>query len=130
MTITKSPSMYHLNCITNSVTFLYRLIHVTDWLPTLYSAAGGVVKDLGPIDGIDQWNNIKVQGPSKRTEMLYNSNPHGTQRSPTGSAIRYPSLYRVQCGMNIPTLPQVRRHETNCGRARPRLYCAAWRTFR
>ena len=67
---------------------LYRLIHVTDWLPTLYSAAGGNVKDLGHLDGIDQWRAIKLQGPSMRTEMLYNSNPLGTQ-SPTGSAIRY-----------------------------------------
>ena len=61
---------------------------MTDWLPTLYSAAGGNVKDLGYLDGIDQWSALKFQGPSKRTEMLYNSNPMGTQ-SPTGSAIRY-----------------------------------------
>lgn len=31
------------------------LVHITDWLPTLYSAAGGDLKDLGKIDGIDQW---------------------------------------------------------------------------
>ena len=68
--------------------FSSRLIHVTDWLPTLYSAAGGNVRDLGPIDGIDQWEALTLQGPSKRIEMLYNSNPQGTQ-SPTGSAIRF-----------------------------------------
>ena len=65
-----------------------RLIHVTDWLPTLYSAAGGNVQDLGPIDGIDQWDALTLQEPSKRIEMLYNSNPQGTQ-SPTGSSIRF-----------------------------------------
>ena len=73
----------------------YRLIHVTDWLPTLYSAAGGNVKDLGYLDGIDQWSALKFQGPSNRTEMLYNSNPMGTQ-SPTGSAIRYFQLNQLR----------------------------------
>ena len=67
------------------------LIHVTDWLPTLYSAAGGDIKDLGLIDGIDQWNNLKMLGPSSRKEMLYNSNPTGNAppRAPTGSALRH-----------------------------------------
>ena len=64
------------------------MIHVTDWFPTLYSAAGGNVADLGPIDGIDQWDALARQEPSRRTEMLYNSNPLGTQ-SPTGTAIRF-----------------------------------------
>lgn len=32
------------------------LFHVTDWMPTLISAAGGNVSN--PIDGIDQWNAI------------------------------------------------------------------------
>lgn len=32
-----------------------QLVHITDWLPTLYSAAGGNLKDLGNIDGVDQW---------------------------------------------------------------------------
>ena len=32
-----------------------QLIHITDWLPTLYSAAGGNLRDLGDIDGVDQW---------------------------------------------------------------------------
>ena len=44
--------------------------------------------DLGPIDGIDQWDALVLQEPSRRTEMLYNSNPTGTQ-SPSGSAIRF-----------------------------------------
>ena len=105
------------------INFTNRLIHVTDWFPTLYSAAGGNVKDLGHLDGIDQWDTLKVQGPSRRTEMLYNSNPLGTQ-SPTGSAIRY--LIIVIVTSNILTvLPQVRRHEADNGRARPGSYCGA-----
>ena len=65
---------------------------MTDWLPTFYSAAGGNVQDLGPIDGINQWNNLKVLGTSSRKEMLYNSNPNGHAdiwRAPTGSALRW-----------------------------------------
>ena len=61
---------------------------MTDWLPTLYSAAGGNVQDLGPIDGIDQWNSLKTYGPSRRKEMLYHSNSSESARPPTGSALR------------------------------------------
>ena len=67
------------------------MIHVTDWFPTLYSAAGGNATDLGEIDGIDQWDALLQLGPSKRKEMLYNCNPMGTQ-SPTGCALRYESF--------------------------------------
>ena len=67
---------------------------MTDWFPTLYSAAGGDVADLGVIDGIDQWDALVQQGPSKREEMLYNCNPQGTQ-SPTGCAMRYVSVLHL-----------------------------------
>ena len=52
------------------------------------------MEDLGPIDGIDQWDTLTRQEPSKRTEMLYNSNPQGKQ-SPTGSAIRFGDMKLV-----------------------------------
>ena len=62
---------------------------MTDWLPTFYSAAGGNVQDLGPIDGIDQWNSLRTFGASSRKEMLYNSNSTGhIFGSATGSALR------------------------------------------
>ena len=51
------------------------LIHVTDWLPTLISAAGG---DPPPdnIDGIDQWEVFKNGlDESPRKTLLYNINP-------------------------------------------------------
>ncbi len=40
------------------------MMAVQDWLPTLYSAAGGEgAKDLPPnLDGVDMWNAIKVGG--------------------------------------------------------------------
>ena len=51
------------------------LIHVSDWLPTLYSAAGGNVSDLGVIDGIDQWKMLTSNGTQIRNELLHNIDP-------------------------------------------------------
>ncbi|XP_029052715.2 arylsulfatase B-like isoform X1 [Osmia bicornis bicornis] len=49
-----------------------QLIHVTDWLPTLYSAAGGDLKDLGEIDGIDQWRLLSEGHGRGRDKLLLN----------------------------------------------------------
>ena len=51
------------------------LVHVSDWLPTLYSAAGGRVHDLGTIDGQDLWDMLRNDGPSLRKEVLHNIDP-------------------------------------------------------
>ena len=51
------------------------LIHVSDWLPTLYSAAGGNIADLGNIDCIDMWNMLKTNGTQVRNELLDNIDP-------------------------------------------------------
>lgn len=52
-------------------------MHLVDWLPTLYSAAGGCVKDLGDIDGIDLWPALSAAKSSNdkvwpRREFLIN----------------------------------------------------------
>ena len=63
----------------------FSLFHVTDWLPTLYTAAGGNAKDLGPIDGLDQWASLAHGMTSPRLEMLYGIRPiEGTN----GAALR------------------------------------------
>ncbi|XP_069679245.1 arylsulfatase B-like [Periplaneta americana] len=49
-----------------------QLMHITDWLPTLYSAAGGDVSDIKNIDGIDMWDVISQDLPSPRTKLLVN----------------------------------------------------------
>lgn len=49
-----------------------QLIHITDWLPTLYSAAHGNVNYLKDLDGVDQWNTIKRGTRSKRNSLLVN----------------------------------------------------------
>ncbi|XP_075552801.1 arylsulfatase B-like [Dermacentor variabilis] len=55
-----------------------RLVHLVDWLPTLYSAAGGRVRDLGTIDGLDLWPALsKAKSESAaiwpRKEFLINT---------------------------------------------------------
>ncbi|XP_044261434.1 arylsulfatase B-like [Tribolium madens] len=50
------------------------LIHITDFLPTFYAAAGGNLKYLGKIDGINQWETLSYQKPGKRAEILANFN--------------------------------------------------------
>lgn len=48
------------------------LIHIQDWLPTIYSAVGGSVHDLGNIDGIDMWNILNNKLPEPRNHLLHN----------------------------------------------------------
>lgn len=51
------------------------LLHVSDWLPTLYSAAGGNVAELAVIDGIDMWKMLSTDGAPTRNELLHNIDP-------------------------------------------------------
>lgn len=48
------------------------LVHITDWLPTLYSAAGGDPNDLGKIDGFDQWRLLSEGRGGGRDKILLN----------------------------------------------------------
>lgn len=52
-----------------------QLMHVSDWLPTLYSAAGGNIEDLGDIDGVDMWRSLVTGAGSPRSEVLHNIDP-------------------------------------------------------
>ena len=45
-----------------------QLFHISDWLPTLYEAAGGDPADLVNITGMSQWKSLrkgKLRGPRK-----------------------------------------------------------------
>ena len=64
------------------------LIHVTDWLPTLYRAAGGDPSQLKGLDGIDQWDTLTKGKASARVEMLYNIDPLPDMSNGPGGAIR------------------------------------------
>ncbi|XP_070192929.1 arylsulfatase J-like isoform X1 [Littorina saxatilis] len=61
----------HPKWVVNPGTTWDSLIHVTDWYPTLYKAAGGNPSDLQEMDGIDQyWKLIKgKQGTRDRVVL-------------------------------------------------------------
>lgn len=62
----------------------HQLMHAADWLPTLYSAAGGDVDQLPPLDGFDMWRALTDGEESPRSEILVNIN------APAGeAALRY-----------------------------------------
>ncbi|XP_077521308.1 arylsulfatase B-like isoform X2 [Amblyomma americanum] len=48
-----------------------QLMHITDWLPTLYSLAGGNVAELGELDGNNMWSHLSDGSSSPREELLY-----------------------------------------------------------
>lgn len=47
-----------------------RLVHVTDWYPTLAGVGGGPVPK--GLDGVDQWRALRGEESSPRTHMVYN----------------------------------------------------------
>ncbi|XP_042144456.1 arylsulfatase I-like [Ixodes scapularis] len=51
-----------------------QLMHISDWLPTLYSSAGGNVSDLGNIDGVDMWDSLSASHKSQRDMVVLNIN--------------------------------------------------------
>ncbi|MPC08653.1 Arylsulfatase J [Portunus trituberculatus] len=53
----------------------HQMIHITDWLPTFISAAGGDPSSLESIDGQDLWEILTQNLPSPRTEFLVNIDP-------------------------------------------------------
>ncbi|XP_014214434.1 arylsulfatase B-like [Copidosoma floridanum] len=52
-------------------------MHIVDWLPTLYAAAGGNVSDLKtPVDGQNLWTMIAKGTESRRKSILLNIDPN------------------------------------------------------
>ncbi|XP_078346464.1 arylsulfatase B-like [Oculina patagonica] len=60
------------------------LLHVTDWLPTLYSLAGGDASKLRNVDGYDVWDTLSSGKSSPRQELLHNVHTSGGE-----AAMRY-----------------------------------------
>ncbi|CAL7948728.1 unnamed protein product [Xylocopa violacea] len=50
-----------------------QLFHMADWVPTLYSAAGGNLEDLDEnLDGVDQWATVASERETLRRSVLLN----------------------------------------------------------
>lgn len=48
------------------------MMHITDWLPTLITAAGGNISNLTSIDGMNLWNALSEDTESPRANILHN----------------------------------------------------------
>ncbi|EEC06950.1 arylsulfatase B, putative, partial [Ixodes scapularis] len=70
-----------------------QMMHITDWVPTLYSAAGGNPQTLGKLDGTDMWVPLAYGSASPRYEILYNIDPIDRN-----SALRYTN-YKLVLGI-------------------------------
>ena len=57
------------------------MLHVCDWLPTLYEAAGGNPNIMTNLDGESEWQSLTNNKEGKRTEMLHNIDPSGQGHS-------------------------------------------------
>lgn len=49
-----------------------QMMHISDWLPTLFHAAGGDTRLLNNLDGINMWDELTDNVASKRSEILHN----------------------------------------------------------
>ncbi|XP_037582232.1 arylsulfatase B [Dermacentor silvarum] len=47
-----------------------QVVHMSDWAPTLYAAAGGDPKDLGDVDGRNLWDVLSTGKGNGRQEVL------------------------------------------------------------
>ena len=54
-----------------------QMIHVCDWLPTLYTAAGGDSSVMKNLDGFNVWDDLSNRRDVKRKEILHNIDPTG-----------------------------------------------------
>ncbi|XP_077994252.1 arylsulfatase J-like [Glandiceps talaboti] len=72
----RAAGFVHSPLLARSGIVLEDLVHVCDWLPTVYTVAGGNVTDLpANLDGYNVWETLSKGVPSPRTEILHNIDP-------------------------------------------------------
>ncbi|XP_065838684.1 arylsulfatase I-like isoform X2 [Oscarella lobularis] len=70
----KGVGFVHGSMINQPKRISTKMIHVSDWYPTLVHVAGGNVTGL-KLDGYNQWDTISNDSDSPRTEILHNIQP-------------------------------------------------------
>lgn len=69
----RTPSFIWTPLIPKRGRITSQLFHISDWLPTLYEAAGGPPGDLANTDGASQWQSLfRGLDDGPRTEVLLN----------------------------------------------------------
>ncbi|XP_045468518.1 arylsulfatase B-like [Harmonia axyridis] len=72
-------------------------LHITDWLPTLYSLAGGNLSLLKNLDGVNQWDNICRNKPSQKKDFLINID----EAIPYSAIIGYHGQFKLMNGTTL-----------------------------
>ncbi|XP_070396243.1 arylsulfatase B-like [Dermacentor albipictus] len=70
-----------------------QMLHMVDWAPTLYAAAGGDVSDLGDVDGRNLWKALTTGEGEGRDEVLLEL--EGEQRTSALISGRYKLVERL-----------------------------------
>ncbi|KAK7495650.1 hypothetical protein BaRGS_00013097 [Batillaria attramentaria] len=73
----RGVGLIHSPLLSKSGYVSQKMLHVCDWLPTLYEAAGGNPTKLKNLDGVSAWKMLSTDGPPVRSEMLHNIDPAG-----------------------------------------------------
>ncbi|XP_077511497.1 arylsulfatase B-like isoform X3 [Amblyomma americanum] len=68
---TRSAAFIWSTLLARNRTVSEDLMHISDWLPTLYAAAGGDTAKLGKSDGQDMWPHLSNGLLSPRMEFVY-----------------------------------------------------------
>ncbi|XP_077523892.1 arylsulfatase I-like isoform X2 [Amblyomma americanum] len=68
---TRSAAFIWSPLLARNRTVSNQLMHITDWVPTLYSLAGGHAAELDSLDGLDMWPHLNQGSRSPRVEFLY-----------------------------------------------------------
>ncbi|XP_072172237.1 arylsulfatase I-like [Diadema setosum] len=72
----RGTAFVHSPLLASPRRFSDHMMHVCDWMPTVYRLAGGEPKNLTNLDGFDVWDSISLDVPSPRNEILHNIEPY------------------------------------------------------
>nr|XP_037275886.1 arylsulfatase I-like [Rhipicephalus microplus] len=77
-----------------------QMMHIVDWAPTLYTAAGGRVSELGDVDGRDLWGALSSGKGTERGDVILENG--GLDQATAIISGRLPRLPKDQIRGEIP----------------------------